>query len=355
MVFGDAGVGLSCQPFPFVGLGLVVLLEFFDEQVGQVARLGMSEQGLRDIGRETIAQLEFLASASDIMREVFGASVPEVVEIAVSVFLVRRLVPDFTNLVSDSVSNRLPLHQTIQHEVSFLLGETLAGHQFDCVILAVEGIDAGIDSTRSELEVERRSVLTHEVDALFHDARSVGADDTEQSNHQRDLHRTIEGIADAQAELEVILPNLEPDILEFIIRIHPRTAIGDHSLASEAETLLGEEVFGTTNQVLVLDERVAVSHSLEALARVSTDIAEELRLLPIGKVEANLLDLVERVVRVERFGDCGLEFHIGVFWIQLRWQRSLSREGCFRNLMWTHQRGKIPSGQGEVTPRVSSF
>jgi RNA 3'-terminal phosphate cyclase len=57
----------------------------------------------------------------------------------------------------------------------------------------------------------------------------------------------------------------------------------------------------------------------------------------------------------EVFDRVGGSVHIGVFWIQLRWQRSLSREGCFRNLMWTHQRGKIPSGQGEVTPRVSSF
>lgn len=302
---------------PHCRLGLVVLLEFFNEQVGDASATGGFHEGASDIRVQTGGEFDLATTTSDIMREVLGGSVPEVVHATLAVFLIGGLLPDFTNLISDSVSEDAPLDQTIEEFVTFLLIQFLASHDVERLVLTLEQGDCVIHSTRGEFDIEAGSVLPHEVDAVLHDSSTIGADDTEQADHQRNLHATIEGIADAQLEFEIILLNLHGDVLEGVVGEHPSTALRDIDMAVELHALALEDFFSTTNERLVLDDAVAFRHGLEALARVLADIAEERGFRAIGEVQANLFDLVERVVRdlagLLDFED--LVFHMRVFLI----------------------------------------
>lgn len=315
----------ALAPFPFVGLGLVVLLEFFDEQVGDATLLGEVEEGASSVRVETGSEFDLLASASDVVRGVFRDSVPEVVDAPLAVFLIGRLFPDFTNLVSDSVSEDTTLHQPVEDLMPFGLIQFRAGEDVENLALAIEDSESVVHSTRGEFDIKRSGMFTHQVDARLHHHRSVGADHTEQANDQRDFHRAVEGIAEGQLEFEVVLLHLEAVVIEGVVSEHPRSVLRDIDLASEPHSLGREDGFGSLDEFSVLNQRVAFRDRLEAHARVLADIAVERGGGAIGQVEAFLRDEVERVVRHLGFGFGGIRdlvFHsVGFFWIRHPWGR----------------------------------
>lgn len=301
----------ALAPFPFVELGLVVLLEFLDEEVADATLFGEVEEGASGIRVETGGEFDLLASASDVVRGMLRDGVPQVVDATLAVFFVGRLLPDFTHLVSDSVSEDATLHQPVEDLMPFGLIQFRAGEDVENLALAVEDSESVVHRTRGELDVERSRVLTHQVDARLHHAGSVRADHTEQANDQRDFHRAVEGIAEGQLELEIVLLHLEPVIVEGVVGEHPRSVLRDIDLASEPHPLVGEDGFGSLDEFSVLNQRVAFRDRLEAHARVLADIAVERSGGAIGQVETLLRDEVERVVRHLGFDFSDFVFHIG--------------------------------------------
>ena len=308
------GSGRVVCPSPLSG-GLVVLLEFLDEQVADATLAGEVDERTGHIRVQTGGEFDLLASASDIVREVFRGSVPEVVDATLAVGFVRRLLPDFTNLVCDAVGEDATLHQTIQDLMPFLLGQLRTGHRIEGIVLTIEQRHSIVHSTRGEFDIERSRVLTHQVESRFLNHRSVIAHTSEQGDNQRHLHTPIKRITDDETEFEIIFLNLHPDIAEGVGSEHPRSVLRDIDLAFEVHPLALEDGFGSLDEVGVLDDVVAFRDSLQAHARVLANIPVERGGRTIGQVEAFLRDRVERVVRHLGFGFGGIRdlvFHMRV-------------------------------------------
>lgn len=312
------GSGRVVCPSP-LSVGLVVLLEFLDEQVADASLAGEVSQRHRGVGGQAGGEFHLPAFTSDVVRGVLGDGVPEVVHIASAVFLVGRLLPDFTNLVSDTVSENATLHQPVQQFVTFLLIEFRATEQVERFVLRLETTASDIDCVGGELDIHGSSMLTHQVDTAIHRPRSVTAHDPHQSHDQRDFHRAVERITKRDTHLEVILLHLEAVIGEGVVGVHPRAVLRDFAIASELHPLRVEDGFSLLDEVLVLHDGVAFRDSLEAHTRVLADIAVERGGRTIGEVEAFLRDEVEGIVRHLALRDfCGLIFHMR-FWYLVFW------------------------------------
>ena len=144
MVFGDAGVGQSCLPFPFVGLGLVqfsVLEGGLSEERIQIADIAseLCDHSVTD----SLRQLETLGS--NFVSQMLGDSVVEIPDIAGLVFPMLGVFPNLTNLVCHPSRNRLAIHQPVQESMPVTLGQRF-------VTEGIEHFLTTLDVIQSELE-----------------------------------------------------------------------------------------------------------------------------------------------------------------------------------------------------------
>ena len=289
----------------------VVLLEFLDEQVADASLAGEVSQRHRGVRGQAGGEFHLPAFTSDVVRGVLGDGVPQIIDIPLAVFLVGRLLPDFTNFVSDPVSEDIPHDQPIEQLMPFLLIQFRATEQVERVVLRLETADSDIDSVGGELDINGSRMLTHQVDTAIHRPRSVTAHDPHQAHDQTDFHRAIERITNRDTHLEVILLHLEAVIGEGVVGEHPRAVLRNFAIASELHPLRVEDGFRLLDEVGVLHDGVSFRDCLEAHARVLADIPEERGGRSIGEVEAFLRDEVERIVRHLALRDfCGLVFHM---------------------------------------------
>ena len=320
--YGDAGVGQSCLPFPFVGLGLVEVDsvaglaglargESIDHQRVEVTTHRDIDQTIGDFAFDTVS--EFKPIASDTGRGLRDC-VPQVVHGAGFVFTVGRVVPDLLDFVRLAFADCLRLDETVEQLATFDLRDVLASHSIETVTRTVEVFEAGIEGFASEVQREGIGVLLRQIhQTTERGGRSVEAHETHHSCFECDPKTAIETVLNREFEDDVILLNLQTLFAEGVDTTDTRTATRDDFLSLEdTEVTALEEFFNRTEEVFVLHHGVLFGHDSEALARVGADIATEAGLLAVGE-QGRLLDLVVELARlvadfVFDFGDVHMRF-----------------------------------------------
>lgn len=306
----------ALAPFPFVGWFLVQvspLRERVHEQgVDTLADAGAEEGG--SVRGHLLSEIESLRC--DLVRGVLRDSVVQAPDIAVSVFSVGGLIPDFTDSVRHPSSHRLANHQTVKHLVTLRLrdasglpiGEDLASlrHAGQTVFQSVSG----------EIQIQGGSVLLHQAEggALEHrNLHAVGANEAEEPDIQSDLETAIEGVLNHNLEAgDIAFPHPQFNVGEAELGSHLPTLINHlEALGLVAVTRGAEQRFKLREQDAVLHRGVAFAHDTENFARVPTDSSEGGSGSPVGEVEAFQRDLeVHAVQRVHDFE--GFDFSVRI-------------------------------------------
>jgi len=301
----------ALAPFPFVGWFLVEVTTLrervHEEGVDTLANAG-AEEG-RSFRGHPFSEVE--PPRSNFVRGVLRHSVVEAPDIAVAVFLVGGLVPDFTNPVRHSGGHRLANHKPVQNLVTLRLREAgrLPIHE-DFPSLRHAG-EAVLQSVSREIQIQGLRVLFHQTEGRAFEHRNlhaIRAEEAEEPDIQSDLETAIEGVLNHNLEAgHIALAHSQFDIGEAELSPNLPTLVDDFEpLGFISVTRGAKEGFKLREQDAVLHRRVTLAHDTKDIARVLADGGEGRGGSPVGEVESLEADLevhaVERVHDFEGFG-----------------------------------------------------
>ena len=292
---------------PFVGWFLVQFAPLgervHEERVDALADAG-AEQGSR-VSSHLLSEVESLRS--DFVRGVLRDSIVERPDIAVSVFSVGRLIPDFTDTIAHAGGHRLARDEPVQHLVTLRLREASGLPIREDLASLHHAGQTVLQSVSREIQIQRSGVLLHQREGRAFEHRDfdpVGAEEAEEPDIQSDLQRAIEGILNHDLEAgHIALTHSQFNVGEAELSPNLPTLVDNlEALALVAVTRGAEEGFELREQDAVLHRGVTLAHDTEDIARILADSSEGRGGSPVGEVETLQRDFeVHAVQRVHDF------------------------------------------------------
>lgn len=280
--------GLVTSPFvDLVSVQFASLRERVNEERFDALADAGSERG-RSIRGNLLGEVESLGS--DLVRGVLRDSVVEAPDIAVSVFSVGGLVPDFPHAIAHSGGHRLAHYETVQNLVTLRLRQTSGLPIREDLASLDHAGQTVLQSMGREIQIQRLRVLLHQREGRAFEHRNlhtVGAEEAEEPDIQSDLQRTIEGILNHDLEARhIALAHPQFDVGEAELGSNLSALVDDlEALALPAMTRGAEEGFKLREQDAVLHRGVSFADHTENIARVLADGGEGGGGSPVGEVE----------------------------------------------------------------------
>lgn len=253
------------------------------------------------------------------MGEVLSGRVVEVVEITLTVFLVRGVLPDSLDAFGHAVRHHLAVNQTLKDTGTVLGADSRVHHSLKQGHRVVELSHGLVERVGDEVGVDSRGMLAGEADSLGGSrSHPVGANQTEHTSLERSGQGAVKRVLDGQTKDKVATVQRHAHSREVVDGTGTGTIVSDERLTLEvSQPLRGEQAFSRGEQFLVLDNLVAVSHGTQHGTRVGALVAEELSLLPIRGEQSDGLHLVVKLVGLA-FG--GVFVDVDLHCVYLGWK-----------------------------------
>jgi len=286
------GTGRVVCPSPLSG-GLVIAGGAFlagresvhEERLDAIA--DTCTQEFRRVSPDLLGQAVTLRS--DLVGQMFRDAIVQVPDIAVRVFPIGRLVPDFTDTLGETLGHRLVRHESVENLVTFALrqrGTSPLGEDVASLTNLIHGFS---QSVLSEIQIQGRRVLLHQTYSRTLEQRNlhaIGADESEKSDIKCDLQRAIETILDGDSQRTLLRASEERNVGEAEIRLHLPTAIDDfESVILVPVSAVLEQGFDLREQDAVLEGRVAFTDNAKHFAVILADSSEGGSLRAVGEVQ----------------------------------------------------------------------
>ena len=224
---------------------------------------------------------------ADLVREVFRDAIIQIEDIAVSVFTIGGLIPDFTDTFGESSGHSLVRHQTIQHLVTIALADSRPSPFREDVASLANLIHGFGQSVLGEIQIQTLRVLLHEAYSRTLEERNlhaVGADEAEESDIKRNLQRAIEGILDGDGQRTLLRACEHRDVWEAEVRLNLPTAINHlETKVFVAMTRVLEQGVNLREQHAILHRGVAFTDNAQHLAVVLADSSVGGNLRAVGE------------------------------------------------------------------------